>query len=529
MTARERSILPGPAADREGGVGRRPPVEAWAAAAAVLLGLAAGWVASSFPEVTHLRLTPMHAAALSAALLAAVIVLRRPVLGLVALVGLVYLHLSDVLIRHHDLPSLLQLLAIPLLFVALLEWRKDVLRGLAPWSLAVALAAYVLVLLVSSAVAEDPGLADLRTAAAAKGFVLYTLVLLLATSPGRVRAGAWTLVGGCLLLAGIGLFQIATGSSGNDVGGLALVEHAQVYGNVLEPRLAGPLGDPNFFAQILVIAVPVALLLAWKERNRWLRLLALGTAAIAAGAIIHTYSRGGALALGVVVIGCLATARLSRRHLLAFGATVLLGGVVLLSGDFGRRLGTLRQILPGQERVEKLDTSFQNRILQARVAWRVFLDHPVLGVGAGNYTEHYVEYADEVGSAAPEYDKAGGAHYPHNLYLELASETGFAGLIAFGAVVLLFVGHLRRAGAAYRDDGDELNATLASALLIALVGYLVSSLFLHGHYQRYLWLLLGLSAALVREAPGTAPVGEAPTPAPAAAGGQARKRRRVGP
>jgi hypothetical protein len=35
---------------------------------------------------------------------------------------------------------------------------------------------------------------------------------------------------------------------------------------------------------------------------------------------------------------------------------------------------------------------------------------------------------------------------------------------------------------------------------IALLGYLVS-LFLHGHFQRYLWMLLGLAAALARMAP----------------------------
>lgn len=532
MTTMGRSLLPGPAEEPEGRVrGERVPVEAWATVAAVLLGLSAGWVASSFPEATHLRLTPLHGAVLGAVVLAACVFLRRPVLGLVALVGLVYLHLSDVLIRHHDLPSLLQFLVLPLLVTIVVEWRRRPLEGLAPWPLTAVLATYALVFFASSAVAEDPALADERAAAAAKGFVLYALVLLLARTPGRVRAGAWTLAAGGLMLGGIGLWQVATGDFGNDVGGLARVEHAQVYGNVLESRLAGPLGDPNFFAQILVMVVPVGLLLAWKERSGWLRAAGFVAAATAAGAVFYTYSRGGALALGAVVLGCLLAARLERRHLLAVAGVLLLGGLVLLSGDPGRRLTTLRQILPGQERVEKLDTSFENRILQAQVAWELFLDHPVLGVGAGNYTEHYYDYADRVGSSASEYERVGGDHYPHDLYLELAAETGFPGLVAFGAVVLLFVGRLRRAGTAYREAGDELSEALASALLIALGAYLVSSLFLHGHYQRYLWVVLGLSAALVREAPtetaGAAARG-APSPARAEAGG-GRSRRRAGP
>ena len=46
--------------------------------------------------------------------------------------------------------------------------------------------------------------------------------------------------------------------------------------------------------------------------------------------------------------------------------------------------------------------------------------------------------------------------------------------------------------------GLEDYAAIAAALSIALTGYLVSSIFLHGAFQRYLWLLLGLSAAVTR-------------------------------
>jgi hypothetical protein len=44
-------------------------------------------------------------------------------------------------------------------------------------------------------------------------------------------------------------------------------------------------------------------------------------------------------------------------------------------------------------------------------------------------------------------------------------------------------------------------ASLATGVQLALIGYLVSSLFLHGHFPRYLWLLFGFCAALYRLAP----------------------------
>ena len=45
-------------------------------------------------------------------------------------------------------------------------------------------------------------------------------------------------------------------------------------------------------------------------------------------------------------------------------------------------------------------------------------------------------------------------------------------------------------------------AGLARGLQLALLGYLLSSVLLHGHFQRYLWLLLAFAAVLVREAMG---------------------------
>lgn len=470
------------------------------AAAAVLFGSAAGWAAVRFSGEVQFRLSALHVGVLALCAAATAAIVWRPVLGLVGLILLVYLHLSDNLIRFYELPSLLQLVAIPLALAVLVEWRGGVLRGLSPAAVTAALTGYVLVFVVSSTVAEQPALADARAAAAAKGFAVFVLALLLASTPERVRAGAWTLAAGGLLLGGMGLFQFATGDHGNDFGGLARMERAHVQGATLDWRIAGPVGDPNFFAQVLLIVVPVALILAWKERSLGLRILALLAAAVVAVATVFTYSRGGALALGAVALGSLVSARPSRRRLM-LGAALLSTGLVLLPGDVIRRLSTLEQLVPTQEHELDLESSLEQRVLWARVAWRMYLDHPLLGVGAGNYTVHYDTYAAEVGAPAPEYDSAEGPHFPHNLYLELASETGLLGLFVFGTAVLLVLGHLRRAEAAYFAAGNALHAALASALALALVGFLISSLFLHGHYQRYLWVLLGLSAALAREAP----------------------------
>lgn len=484
-----------------------------AVVSAAVLGVGVGWAAARFGSLLHLELTPAHGAAVVAAVLAAAAMVRWPAAGLLVLVLTIYLHLSDVLIRFHGFPSVLQLLVPALALAVLVEWRADLLEAAAPRSIVVALAAYVVVVVVSSVVAVDGPAADAAIAESAKGFVLFLLVAALAATPERVRAGAWTLWIGGVLLAGLTLFQVLAGDFGATFGGLARVDYGQVYGDVVEPRASGPLGDPNFFAQILVVVVPIALLLAWKERRAWLRVVALAGAGVIAAGTIVTYSRGGALALGAVVVLGLFAGRPGRGRLAA-GVALLAFGFVLLPPDFTRRLDTLRHFLPGQERVVEVDSSIRNRKLLMRAAWRMFEDRPVLGVGAGNYPVRFAENADEIGSTVHEYEDIGRPHYPHNLYLQIASETGFAGLITFGAALILVLAHLRRAGRAYFGAGRELYGGLAVGLQIAIVGYLITALFLHAHFPRYLWLLLGLSAALAREAP--------PGSAAAAGGGASR-------
>ena len=329
-----------------------------------------------------------------------------------------------------------------------------------------------------------------------KGLVLFLLFVVLATTLTRVRAAVAAMVAAGSVLATLGIYQAVTGSFGSELGGLARIKQAQIYGDVFEPRIAGPLGDPNFFAQILLILVPLALALAWISRTRLGRTAGYGAAALLVAGTVLTYSRGAALALALVLALSLAAHGVRRRDVVAAG---LLGALALpfLPADFTRRLGTLEEVLPWAEgEALRPDSSFEERRLVTAAAWAMFLDHPVRGVGPGNYTVRYQPYGDRVGSTARLYADPSEDHYPHNLYLEIGAETGVIGLLAFGVLLVVAVGSLESARERLRAVGERGAAVLARGTVIAIVGYLVSSLFLHGHFLRYLWLLLAVAAAL---------------------------------
>jgi O-antigen ligase len=120
----------------------------------------------------------------------------------------------------------------------------------------------------------------------------------------------------------------------------------------------------------------------------------------------------------------------------------------------------------------------------------------VAGVGAGNYTVRFEPYGDRVGSPAPDYDDPGEERFPHSLPLEIAAETGLLGLGLVGALVVAAGLAAWRASRAFARGGATAEAMLARALGLGLLGYLSAGLFLHLRFERQLWLLLGLIAAL---------------------------------
>jgi putative inorganic carbon (hco3(-)) transporter len=471
----------------------------------VLVGAAAcavalGYLVAIAPGLLHFEPSTLDVAMLVAVLGFGAVVVWRPALALVVLIIVAYLNLSDILIRWHGAPSVLQALAVPLLLAAWLVQRRRGFGGPLPGALTLCLAAYAEIVWLSIAWARDTALGEQQALAITKAFVIYALILLLTGSPKELRQGAWTLLGAAAFVGGLGVFQVLAGTYDQTFAGLARVEYAHIYGRVFEPRIAGPVGDPNFFAQMLIPAVPIGLLLAHSAASVREKVAAFGSVGVVTAAVVMTYSRGGALALGVVLALWLLGQGVSARRL-AVGAGAIALLILLLPSDFARRLTTFRQFLPGSGEVLRLDSSFEQRRVLAATAWHMFLDRPLTGVGTGNYTVHYRPYTEETGSVVLEYDEFDRPHYPHNLYLEIAAETGLPGLIAFAAVLVSCFVYLRRARLGFGGAGDWSSASLATGVQLALIGYLVSSLFLHGDFPRSLWLLFGFCAALCRLAP----------------------------
>ena len=193
------------------------------------------------------------------------------------------------------------------------------------------------------------------------------------------------------------------------------------------------------------MSLPIALSLLLLGRNWGTRILA-GTVAILLGAAEYlTKSNGGQIAISVAVLFILIVGFPSLRKLAATaGVGLLLVLAALIAGVVPQRLthpilSKLGLIAISFTSPSAQDFSTAERLAHWIAGINMFLDHPLTGVGIGNYGTAYGPY--HVAIFVNSLDHA------HNYYINISAETGIIGLTTF---VLLLVAMFVAGGRAYR-------------------------------------------------------------------------------
>ena len=242
-----------------------------------------------------------------------------------------------------------------------------------------------------------------------------------------------------------------------------------------------------FLAGVIWVAVGCGL--ATRDRTRWLW---LGAAGLVSLGMLFAFSRGAIVALALVVPFAVAFRLVRMRQVVVAGVL----GVLLLFAmpHYAQRVASLGEIAlqalgvaPGGLR--NADGAARGRLTEMKSAGLLFLDHPLLGAGPGLAPLYYEQYAGVVGGKVRT-----GTRRSHNLYLQLAAETGVVGLGAFLFCVGLAFQQIDRARRRF-ERGDRGLWGLACGLELALMISLTTSLFLHAAYIRYFWILMGLVVA----------------------------------
>lgn len=262
-------------------------------------------------------------------------------------------------------------------------------------------------------------------------------------------------------------------------------------------RILAMFGNPTYFAAYLAFTMPVTFAAYLIEDRRDMRVFYLVALATQQICLLWTYSRGpwmGTLAALIITLGLSGTLHF-RQTARKFGARLAWLAVALIlvtiavsyhSGIAERAASTADMNSAGN----------LQRVLQWKAGLRVFMKHPVFGVGPGALKVYIPE------NLTPAFFKTGVesvSEHAHNEFVEVAADTGIVGLglfiwilVSASLMVWRFIKNSKR--------DDSWGWCYSSALLGGIVALLICNL--AGVTMRYscgavyFWVYLGLMSAV---------------------------------
>jgi O-antigen ligase len=255
--------------------------------------------------------------------------------------------------------------------------------------------------------------------------------------------------------------------------------------SVNDARLSGGFDDPNELAAVLVpslVFCGYAFAALGDRRIRWVLLPVAGMLGVA---LLRTDSQAGLLALATALVLALIFSGELRKQAAAIVACLVVAGTLFYT--------LVTAPVAFQTILSSNNTS--NRESVWAVAGSVISDHPLAGVGAGNFSVVEPFYTVRAINL-PRVDLITEGELVHNSYLQVLAEMGIVGLVAFLGVIastlVVGVGAVR----ALQRGGDVESEWLARAVVIGTAAMLVAYFFATNHYEKQLWLMLGTCAAL---------------------------------
>jgi putative inorganic carbon (hco3(-)) transporter len=480
-------------------IDRAPPGDdaprIWAVAG--LAAAAAGGAVALEPTLALLGISVLAAVA---------VMVAKPEWTTYAVVFAIGANVPTVLVDKYGLPAMMAAV-IPLLLA--LPFADGILRrqSITVSPVLALLVVYFVLQLLGAALSSDTTVSLERVKTFMfEGLVIFFLTTNVLRTRSAVRNATWALVVAFAFLGGLTLVQAVTHRYYTTFFGFAHTSFDFYYGFVPSPRYQGPIGDPNYFAQLLIVAVPLALVLAVTANAPWKRWAAIASTVLIVAGIVLTYSRGAVVALAFIVIGLVVLRELRARHVLV--GVVALAVVIAAVPSYRARVASLGSVQGANaqagSQAASPDQSVRARATEMRAALLAIESHPVLGLGPGGFPLHYQEYALQVGGEVHARVKFGPdkgtepARQAHDLYLSVATDNGGVGLLVFLAIIFVTMRSLLRVRRRASEDGDAATASLATGYALAIVGFLTAGIFLSLAYERYFWLLLGLATALVR-------------------------------
>lgn len=429
-------------------------------------------------------------------LIAFIVTFSRLDLGVIVMIFLLYTQSYIIIGERYGLTNIVQGLIMLLVLSMGTRWivypREIPLGWMRPLFLIIF---YCLVCLASVLYAVDSSVAMPIAIETIKSGIIALIIAVTLINKDTFRLAIWTLLMVGIFLGTLSVIQFTLGTYGNTYGGYANAVLSNISGDSTGYRLGGPVADPNYYAQMMLVLVPLALDRFWNEKRRLLKVLAAWALGVCSLTVLLTYSRGGFIALVIVVIATATVFYRGQLHYLLALAVLALLLVNILPSRFAERISTLTDIVSNDTNsgVVSQDYSIRGRTSEMIVAVQMFADYPILGVGLGNYPILYQKYAQRLGM-----EFRAEVRQAHNLYLEVAAETGLMGLFSFVLLLWVTLKSVWMGRQILLRNNLISISNMVTAYGLGFLGYLVAAFFIHNAYPRNFWVIAGIALAIPR-------------------------------
>ncbi len=410
--------------------------------------------------------------------------------GLFVLVFISYARFSDVITEFHGFPSTAKPFIAILIISIFLRWAVfgDRPKGwVGPFVLFGMLS---LVGFMSQVFSPVPDRVMARWLDDIKDTVIALIIIILLQRGPTFRRVLWVLIGLGFILGTLSVFQYFTGTFDNVYGGFAVSLKHQIIGTTDNYRSTGPMGDPNFFAQIMVVLIPISLERFLHEKKNSLRFIALWTFVVSVLTVLFTYSRGGflAMAIGIIIVLLYYPPKQFQIPVIIFSMIVF---VSLLPPNYLARLNTLTGLFTPRGTLRIEERSLQGRLSENLAAIEMVKENPLFGVGLNSFKYLFPEYSKRLGLASVATEREA-----HNLYLEVAAETGLIGFSIFALVLFICFRTMLRAKNSFEQAKMSDYSGMVTGFLGGFTAYFIAAMFIHNAFPRYFYVLLGIALSL---------------------------------
>lgn len=314
--------------------------------------------------------------------------------------------------------------------------------------------------ILSFAIADSLPIAIIYTLFISVVFLFIVLIKNMMVIKAIVISAALAAIGTAI----IGLYQYFSGNI--EVG---WIDSEMFEGMV---RIYSTFENPNVYGEYLLFMIPLSLAMFFGTKRSLYKLIWAGAGLLMTAAMLLTMSRGCwiGLAAGVFIYFVIA----DRRFLWLFFAAVVIMPFILPESIMTRlmSIGNLE------------DSSSLYRLYIWLGTFSMLKDYWLTGVGLGTkaFGGVYSAYAYN-GIIAP---------HPHNLYLNIMSETGIAGLLGFAWIAFLNM----RSSISTAIIGSGFSKHLGAAFAAAFTGFFVQGMFDNVFYNYRIVLVFWIFTAL---------------------------------